>query len=69
MALCYFHLNLYEDSVECCNNALKIDKESKRALYRKAKCLALLLDFNQSVEIFKKLKYEKEISFVNELKS
>ena len=44
---------MYEDALEFCTLALRIDSNNFKSLYRKAKCLAFLFQFDKSIEIFK----------------
>ena len=55
MALCYMNLQMYEDALEYCNIALKIDTNHVLSLYSKAKSLAFLFEFDKSIEIFKRI--------------
>ena len=47
----------YEDCLEYCEKALEIDDEHDKSLYRKAKCLAYLYQFDKSIKCFKKTKF------------
>ena len=46
---------MYEDALEYCNIALKIDKNHVLSLYSKAKSLAFLFEFDKSIKIFKRI--------------
>ena len=48
IAQCCINLRLYEDAVSVCDVALKLDKYHLKTVYRKAKALAYLFDFEQS---------------------
>lgn len=61
IAGCYVNLELFEDAIEFCNKILAIEKDHVKANYRKAKALAGLYEFKESIEFFKKLKKKDEI--------
>ena len=67
MASCYVNLRLYEDAITFCDYGLKIDEFHGRSLYNKARAKALLSEFDESQELFKKIGLEKELDFVHEL--
>ena len=69
IALCHFNLSLYEDAIECCNQALSIDSNHLKSLLIKAKSLALLHSFDLSIAIFRKINFQNEIKFVNQLEA
>ena len=56
---------MYEDALEFCHFALYIDKDHVKSLYRKAKALAYMFQFEESKFILKSINYE--IQFVEEL--
>jgi hypothetical protein len=46
---------MYEDALTNVELALKIEKDFKKSLFRKAKALAFLFEFEQSYSLFKEL--------------
>ena len=58
-------MHLYEDCLQYCDIALQIEQDHIKSIYRKAKSLAFLFDFESSRKIFKELKYDKELIFVD----
>jgi len=56
MANCYVNLGLFEDAIDFCDQILYIEEDHEKALYRKAKALAGLYEYDKSIEIFNKLK-------------
>ena len=52
------NLCLFEDELEFCNRALDIDKDHVKSLFRKAKVLAYLFQFKQSIQLFQS--FDKE---------
>ena len=48
---------MYEDALKYCNFSLRIDKNNEKSLYRKATSLAYLFKFDESMEIFNKVKH------------
>ena len=42
------NLNLYEDAIKKCDEALEIDIVHGKSLYRKAKCFVYTFDFDQA---------------------
>jgi tetratricopeptide (TPR) repeat protein len=61
---------MYEDALEYCDFALKIDKSNSKTLYRKATALAFLYKFEESKSIFNQLDDGKKlIGLVTELES
>ena len=70
IAQCYINLAMFEDALQYSNLALETDPDHSKSLYRKAKSLAYLLEFEESSTIFKQINQEKEIEeFVNRLKA
>ena len=53
---------MYEDSLEFSNQALKIDKNNTKATFRKAKSLAFLHQFTESLKILNNLKKDQQVS-------
>jgi len=47
---------MYDDALENAEEALKIQKDHRKSLYRKATSLAFLSEYERSFEIFKKIK-------------
>ena len=68
MSICYMKMLKYEDSLEYCNKALEIDEEHEKSLFRKAKCLAYLYRFDESISFFQMTKYKNQLQFVNSLR-
>ena len=64
LAQCYIKLEMNEDALEYIQQALDIDSGHVKTLYRKAKALANLFNFDESSKIFKKLKYKDEVEIV-----
>ena len=58
MAQCSINLGLYEDALQTCNLALKIDPDHVKSQFRKATSLAYLFEFEKSRDIFKQLDNE-----------
>ena len=52
LAGCYVNLELYEDAIEFCDKILVVESEHEKALYRKAKALVGLYEFEKGIEIF-----------------
>ncbi len=46
MAQCYLNLNLYEDTIETCDQGLAHHKDHVYLLFLKAKSLAYLFEFD-----------------------
>ena len=46
---------MYEDALENAEEALKIEEDFKKSLFRKATALAFLFEFEQSYSLFQKL--------------
>ena len=49
---CYLLLELFEDAIEYADMALRIDKDNKKYIYTKAKALAGLFEFEESMLLF-----------------
>ena len=64
LAQCYINLGLYEDALRYANNALNFDLHHSKTWYRKAKCLAFLSQFGESINIFRKLEKVEEVEIV-----
>ena len=64
---CYYDLGLYEDSLKYSEAVLRGKAQDSEALHIKAKCLAMLGEFDESVSIFKSIGQDFEIDFVNQL--
>ena len=52
---------MYEDAVILCDSALLINKDHLMTLYPKAKALAFLFYFEESINIFEEIKMKNEI--------
>ena len=50
---------MYEDAVQYCDIALEFDKDHVKTSLIKAKSLAFLFKFEESITIFKHIKFEK----------
>ena len=59
------NLNMYEDALEYCDKALSIDENHTISSYRKAKSLAFLFRFDESIQILKDKKLDKHIEYIN----
>jgi hypothetical protein len=46
---------MYEDALENAEKSLKIQKDFRKSLYRKANALAFLFEFESSYSLFKQL--------------
>ena len=66
----YINLHMYEDSLDHCNKALKIDPEFTLALFQKAKSLTHLFKFDESTKLLNKLNTDsnKDLNIESELK-
>ena len=69
MAHCYLSLEHYEDALETSKRALLINPHHEIVLWRKARALAFLFQFHESIEIFTKLKRQSEIDNVNSIRN
>ncbi|KFR10067.1 Mitochondrial import receptor subunit TOM34, partial [Opisthocomus hoazin] len=54
-ALCYLALKQYEDAVQDCTEALRLDPKNVKALYRRAQALKELKDYKSSIADIKSL--------------
>ena len=61
LSKCYIDLELYEDALQYADACLKIDPEHKKGLYYKAKSLAFLYCFDESIKLFTQLGKSDEI--------
>ena len=52
-AMCFMKMNKYEDALEFCDKALKVDVDHVKSLFRKGKCLSYLYEFDNAVRFFK----------------
>ena len=68
MAQCFLCQELYEDALEHCNLALRIDPEFSKAKFRKARALMRLHKFDESMEILSKLNKKEAKSEIENLK-
>jgi len=55
---------MYEDALESVEEALKIQKDFRKSLYRKATALAFLFEFEQSTSLFKALNDKQSLEMV-----
>ena len=55
---------MYEDALENVEEALKIKKDFKKALFRKATALAFLFEFEKSYSMFKKQKDKRSLEMI-----
>jgi len=53
MCQCYLNLSLYEDALAYANKALEIDPAHYYSLFRKARALCFLFEFEESIKLFK----------------
>ena len=60
---------MYEHAIEYCDMALQISSDYKNVKYRKAKSLAYLFQFDESVEIFKEIGCVNEINLVGKFRA
>ena len=51
MALCYFNLQLYEDAIQFCDLALKVDQHHEMVSYVKAMSYAMLDKYEECKDI------------------
>jgi len=49
------NMYMYEDAIEFCDFALEIDKDHIKTLYRKARSLAYLFQFADSIDILRSI--------------
>ena len=71
LAQCYLCLDMYEDALDHCNFALRIDPEFMKAKFRKARALMRLFRFEESLKVLDKLskkEAKKEIENLNLIK-
>lgn len=63
VAQCCLNLQLFEDALISSNLVLDLDPGHEKSLYRKAKALACLSKFQESINIFEELgQKEKEVA-------
>ena len=58
----------YEDVIEYTNYALKVHPKNKKCLYKKAKALRFLFQFDECDMIFRGLKLPKELEITKYMK-
>ena len=51
---------MHEDAIIYCDKALKIDKDHIKSKFRKGNALAFLSRFDESMEVFNTIKYDRE---------
>ena len=60
----YLELSMYEDALENAEEALKIQKDFRKSLYRKATALAFLFEFESSYSLFKQLDDQESLAML-----
>ena len=63
-SLSYLELEMYEDALENAEEALKIQKDHRKSLYRKATAHAFLFEFEQSYKLLKQLNDKERLEMI-----
>jgi tetratricopeptide (TPR) repeat protein len=69
IAQVYLNLGMFEDALEYCDEATKLDPYHFRAHYRKARALAFLDEFDHSEQIFDYLGEKDELKYIKKLEA